>query len=369
MDAIKELIENIIRACGVSGGAVPVVRHVALAVVAVLLAWLAEALCRRLLVPLVRRITSRTAVTWDDVLFSDKVLLAFCRVVPAVVIWQLLPLVFYQFPTAREVISRLTAIYITIATAHLFVVFINTFKNLDTGHGTNTRQYMQTFCGVLKILLLFVAAIVVVAIAINKSPMTLLAGLGATSAILMLVFKDTIEGLVAGVRLTSNDMLHVGDWITVPAAGADGTVEEMTLTTVKIRNFDNTIITVSPTALVSGSFKNWIGMQQSPGRRVSRKLLFDVRSIHFTDEGPTNMALFRQAVEDYLQENELLNHDMLMMVRQLEVTQYGIPLELYFFLKEKAWKEYEHQLAAIVEHVAAMAPAYGLQLAAPVRTE
>ena len=137
----------------------------------------------------------------------------------------------------------------------------------------------------LRIVVIFIGIIIVIGIAIGRSPLTLLAGLGATSAVLMLVFKDTIEGLVAGIRLTSADMMHVGDWITVPGTIADGTVIEMNLTTVKIQNFDNTIVTVSPMALVSGSFQNWKGMQAAAGRRVNRQVFFDFRSIHFVEIG------------------------------------------------------------------------------------
>ena len=188
-------------------------------------------------------------------------------------------MVFYQYPTVRELLARLTAIYITVMSVRLATVFINSFKELDSSHRSSTQQYFHSFCGVLKILMIFIASVVVVAIVIDKSPLKLFAGLGATSAILMFVFKDTIEGLVAGIRLTSNNMLHKGDWITVASAGANGIVEEMTLTTVKVRNFDNTIITVSPTSLVNGSFQNWLGMQQSDGRRVNRVVYYDFRSV------------------------------------------------------------------------------------------
>ena len=155
-------------------------------------------------------------------------------------------------------------------TVRLITVLITSFAQLETSHSSSVRQYIKTFCGVLKIVVIFIAVIVTVAIIFGKSPLSLLAGLGATSAVLMLVFKDTIEGLVAGIRLTSNEMVKKGDWITVPSTTADGIVEEISLTTVKVRNYDNTIVTVSPITLVNGSFQNWKGMQQSSGRRVKR---------------------------------------------------------------------------------------------------
>jgi miniconductance mechanosensitive channel len=227
--------------------------------------------------------------------------------------------------------------------------------------------------------MMFFAAIIVVAIIIDRDPIKLFAGLGATSAVLMLVFQDTIKGLVAGIRLTSNDMLHKGDWITVPKAGANGIVEEMTLTTVKIRNFDNTIVTVTPQTLVDDSFQNWIGMQKSQGRRVNRRVYYDFRGIRIVDDAlreqlinkkyfkegeikpdDVNMTLYRRYVEDYLRRHPMVNTNMTLMVRQFEATQAGLPLEFYFFLKEKSWVEYEHQLAEIMDFIYAITPDFGL---------
>ena len=207
--------------------------------------------------------------------------------------------------------ARATAIYITVAGMRLLFVFIQQLKVLDTGRRTSVQQYVISFLGILRVATLFVGSIVIIALAIGQSPMRLFAGLGATSAILMLVFKDTIEGLVAGIRLTSANMVHVGDWITVPGTEVNGTVTEMNLTTVKVRNFDNTIFTISPKTLVNGTFQNWKGMQGSGGRRVRRIIYFDFRSIRNVEltsedgkrkETVTNMAQFRRAVEDFLAE-------------------------------------------------------------------
>lgn len=151
-----------------------------------------------------------------------------CRIVPALVIWQLMPLVFYQFPIVQDMLARLCAVYLTVMTTLLVVSIINRLQYLDSKPGSSRSQYLKSFCGVLRILFIFIAVIIVIAILIDRSPMTLLAGLGATSAILMLVFQDTINGLVAGIRLTSNDMIHIGDRITVPGAFVDGTVIDIT---------------------------------------------------------------------------------------------------------------------------------------------
>ena len=432
MEEIRKFVENLIQMAGVTGGAVPVVRHILLTITAILLAMLSDLLCRRLLVPIIMKVTDKTEVTWDDVLFNKKVLTSACHIVPAVVIWSLMPLVYLEYPIFKEILERATGIYIVVMSVRTALVFIGSFKGLESSEErrSSAQQYFHTFCGVLRILMLFVAGVVVVAILLGKNPLTLFAGLGATSAVLMLVFKDTILGLAAGVRLTSNDMLHKGDWITVKSVDANGIVEEMSLTTVKVRNFDNTIVTISPATLVNGSFQNWIGMQKSGGRRVQRKVYFDFRSIRLVDEelrarllekhfatedsfkpkeslqkmlakaevgnehqtemekdqnaglgnarqhehqvladlrnpaalAPTNLQLYRKYMEKYLRERPEVNTEMTLMVRQLEATQCGLPMEFYFFVKDKVWVNYEHILAEIMEHSYALSAEFGLKI-------
>ena len=432
MEEIRKFVEDLIQMAGVTGGAVPVVRHILLTITAILLAMLSDLLCRRLLVPIIMKVTDKTEVTWDDVLFNKKVLTSACHIVPAVVIWSLMPLVYLEYPIFKEILERATGIYIVVMSVRTALVFIGSFKGLESSEErrSSAQQYFHTFCGVLRILMLFVAGVVVVAILLGKNPLTLFAGLGATSAVLMLVFKDTILGLAAGVRLTSNDMLHKGDWITVKSVDANGIVEEMSLTTVKVRNFDNTIVTISPATLVNGSFQNWIGMQKSGGRRVQRKVYFDFRSIRLVDEelrarllekhfatedsfkpkeslqkmlakaevgnehqtemekdqnaglgnarqhehqvladlrnpvalAPTNLHLYRKYMEKYLRERPEVNTEMTLMVRQLEATQCGLPMEFYFFVKDKVWVNYEHILAEIMEHAYALSAEFGLKI-------
>lgn len=381
MDTIKIYVEELIRLCGISGSAVPIVRHALLVLVAVLLAWMAGVLCRRIFVPLIHKLTSRTNNQWDEVLLNDNVLVTACRIIPAIVIWQLLPLVFYQYPAVREVLTRFTAIYIVVMSVRLFITFLTSVTQLELSRSSSVRQYINTFCGVIKILVIFLAVIIVVAILFDKNPMSLIAGLGATSAILMLVFKDTIEGLVAGIRLTSNDMVKKGDWITVPSTPADGIVEEISLTTVKVRNFDNTTVTVPPLTLVNGSFQNWRSMQRGAGRRVKRLLFVDFRSVKIlTDEQKNalavngyftteelkgeviNVALFRTYIEKYLSSRKEVNEKMTLIVRQMEATQCGLPLEVLFFIKNDKQINYEHTLADIIEHIYAYTNAFGLTI-------
>lgn len=381
LEQIRIFVENVILSLGVHGHAVPVLRHVLLTVVALLLALVAELICRYVFVPLILKIVKRTEAKWDDVIFDYKVLKIACRIVPALVIWKLMPLVFYQIPVVQEALARLTAVYLTIATTQLAVGIIDRLRYLNTKPGNSTSQYLKSFCGVLKILTIFIAAIVVVGILINRSPMNLLAGLGATSAILMLVFKDTIDGLVAGVRLTSNEMIHIGDWITLTDGSIDGTVQDITLTTVKVKQGDNSIATVSPQTLVNGSFLNWKDMLEGGGRRVKKVVYFDVRSIRIADDDlkknllakgyvkeedlkgdVINIGLFRHYMEHYLSKREDVNPKMTLLLRQLDATQAGVPIEFYFFLSNKDWVPYEHSTSDILEHVYAYAHEFGLKI-------
>ena len=364
-----------------------------LVIFTLLLSWLAFVICHRLVVPITMKITEKTNTDWDDVLLNERTLRKACLIVPAIVVWMFIPKIFIRMPDMMMLLERLTSIYITVMSTRLAIEVINSMKMLNPDAQSAHHQYLHTFCGVLKIVVVFLAVIVIVSIVINRNPLTLLAGLGATSAILMLVFKDTISGLVAGIRLTSNDMLHKGDWITVEKAGVNGTVEEITLTTVKVRNFDNTIMTITPQTLVDDSFQNWKPMQEGEGRRVMRRVYFDFHSIrvitpdirqtlisrhYFTEEEISNAAtvsgsfaarpqqvnltLFRRWADRYLASHPLVNADMTHMVRQLEATQKGLPVEFYFFLREKRWKEYENQKDEILERLYAAVEDFGLSI-------
>lgn len=381
MEQVRIVVEKLIQMCGITGVAVPVVRYVSLSLAAIFFSWLSYIIAKKLLIPIINKLTARTKATWDDVLLNRDVLLKVCAIVPAIVIYKLLPLVFYEAPFVQEMLNRLTSIYITVTSVQLGIAVINSFRNLETTNSSSKQQYLQSFCGVLKIVAIFIGVIVVVALVIGKSPMKLFAGLGATSAVLMLVFKDTIEGLVAGIRLTSNDMIRRGDWITVPSTTVDGEVMEMTLTTVKVQNFDNTIVTVSPKTLVDGSFQNWKGMQESDGRRVKRLVYFDFLSIKpATQElkdmcqekgfltaqevkgDLTNLGLYRKYMENWLKQSPEVNTKLTCMVRQREATNTGLPIEFYFFLSNKEWIVYEHNLAEIMEWAYTMASEFGLHI-------
>lgn len=383
MDQITKYIEELLASTTLTGGWLSFVTMFALCAVTALVAWLVYMLCIKIVTPLLVRITKHTDMIWDDYLLNPQVLHSACNVVPAIVVWQMLPPLFIAHPVIQTLASKATAIYITITVMRLAITFIGSFKLFDSekDHRTAAQQYFHSFCGVLKIVVLFLGVIVIVAIVIDRSPLTLLAGLGATSAVLMLVFKDSITGLVAGIRLTSNNMVSKGDWITVDKLGANGVVEDITLSTVKVRNFDNTIVTLPPQKLIEDSFQNWQGMQQSGGRRVTRMIYIDFHSIGIADDNlkqrlverklinkadmhsnVVNLTLFRNYIEWWIYNNKEVNTDLTFMVRQLQPTNTGLPIEVYFFLKNKEWKTYEHNLAEIMERIYAFAPEFGLKI-------
>ncbi|WP_314787794.1 mechanosensitive ion channel family protein [Prevotella nigrescens] len=381
MHTISRFIEHALLSLNVEHTTAYVIRHALLVIIVFLLAFLAGFLCRKVLVPLVTKLTSKTSLEWDSVLFDKTVLYTACSIVPAVVIWELLPKVFFQYPFVEDALLRLTAVYIAINSTRLVLQIVDRLRNLRQSEGSAGSQYLRSFLGVLRIIVIFIAVIVVISILLNKNPMSLFAGLGATSAVLMLVFKDTIEGLVAGIRLTSNEMVHVGDWITVPGTPVDGNVVDITLTTVKVRQFDNTYTTVSPLTLVNGSFKNWQGMTDSGMRQVVKRIYFDVHSIRLlnsetrqnltgknmvapeeTEGEVVNIGLFRHYIEAYLRKRDDVSKSATLLVRQLEATQSGVPIELYFFIGTTDWVSYEQKTSDILEHIYAYANEFGLQI-------
>ena len=202
MEEIRKFVDEMITWAGVTGDFVPMLRHILLTITAILLAILSDFLCRKILVPLISKITDKTVIAWDDILLNKKVLTSACHIVPAVVIWSLMPLIYLEYPIFKEILERVTGIYIVVMSVRTALVFIGSFKGLEDSQErrSSAQQYFHTFCGVLKVLMLFVAGVVVVAILLGKNPMTLFAGLGATSAVLMLVFKDTITAFLTPYR-------------------------------------------------------------------------------------------------------------------------------------------------------------------------
>ena len=344
--------------------------------------YLVDILYHRLLIPVVKRLTRSTRSQWDDILLNNTLLKDLSRLIAPLLIAFLLPLAFSKGDSVLGFLLKVNAIYLVAVITKLLCTLFSSLYELSNQQDRFKNRPLKGIYQMLKIVVICVALIIGVSILIDKNPGYILTALGASAAVLMLVFKDTIMGLVAGVQLSANDMLRPGDWISMPKYGADGDVIEVTLTTVKVRNWDNTITTIPPYALVSDSFQNWRGMQESGGRRIKRSIFIDMRSITFCteeqkeelrrhgwskdlerdDEFVVNLHLFRNYLEDYLRHHSRVNQNMTIMVRQLQPTAQGLPLELYFFSDGTDWVPYEHLQAEIFEHVFAMLPTFNLRV-------
>ena len=352
-------------------------------VVIAFIVMVANLLFRRIFIPLVKKVVHKTRTTWDDISLSEGLLVDLSRLVPPLLLAVLLPLAFGGMRSSiLSLLLRVNAVYLVAVVAKLLCSLLSSFYELSNRQNSLKNQPLKGVYQMLKIVVICVALIIVVSILIDKNPTTVLTALGASAAVLMLVFKDTIMGLVAGVQLSANDMLRPGDWITMPKYGADGDVIEVTLTTVKVQNWDKTITTVPPYALVSDSFQNWRGMRDSGGRRVKRSIYIDMRSISFCtaeqmsefeqrgwlegiereDKFVVNLHVFRGYLERYLRQHHRVNQDMIIMVRQLQPTAQGLPLELYFFSDGTDWVPYEHLQSEVFEHVFAVLPTFGLRV-------
>lgn len=341
----------------------------------VLLAYLLIKLCRRIMIPAVKRFTAKTAVKWDDYLFNDEVLNNLCQMIPPVVFLVLIPIAFPEDSEILRFALKIFNIYLVVVILKLVCSVINSIYTISTEDDKLKDKSLKGFYQTIKLVVICVGVIIIISTLLDKSPVAILTGLGAGAAILMLVFQDTIKGLVAGVQLTANDMLRTGDWITMPKYGADGDVIEVSLTTVKVRNWDKTITTIPPYALVNDSFQNWRGMFDIGGRRVKRSINIDMRSVRFcspeemeyyrqqpwmegfeeTGHEEVNLHVFRQYIGYYLRHHSKVHQEMLILVRQLQPTAQGLPLELYFFSASTMWIKYEALQAEVFEHVLAMA--------------
>ena len=355
-----------------------------IAALLVILAIGLDYLCQAIFVCSMKKLAQHTHYQWDSLLLKRKVVHHLVHTIPGILVYALLPLAFIRGKGLLLLSQKICAVYIVFALLLAINGFILVFLDMYNMRQVNKNRPIKGFMQVLQVLLFFIGGIVIIAILIGKSPASLFAGLGASAAILMLVFKDTILGFVAGIQLSANDMLRPGDWITVPGSNANGIVQEITLNTVKIQNFDNTISTIPPYTLVSASFQNWRGMVESGGRRVMKSIFLDLNTIKFCtpdmlntfrkeiplladykpDEGvtPTNSQMFRVYVEKYLTSLPVVNTDLDLIISQLQSTEYGVPIQIYFFSRNKIWKEYERIQSDIFDHFFAMIPKFELKV-------
>ncbi|PRH81754.1 mechanosensitive ion channel family protein [Arenimonas caeni] len=367
-----------------------------------LVAWLADQLTRRLLVRVLVQLVQASPVKWDDAILRRGVIRRLSHTVPAIVIYLGAPLLPGVPEGVVAVARNVAAAYVVLTAAQALSAFLSSLQDIyesrDPVRARNRpiKGYLQ----VAKIVLFVLAAVLVIAVLVEKSPLLLLSGFGAMTAVLMLVFKDTILSLVASVQLNSNDMVRVGDWIEMPKYGADGDVIDVALHTVKVQNWDKTITTIPTHALIADSFKNWRGMSESGGRRIKRALQIDQGTVRYLDneerqalsrfvllqpylekkaaelaewnatqEGRapvnlrrlTNLGTFRAYARAYLQAHKGIHQGMTLLVRQLPPGPEGLPLEIYCFTATTAWGEYEDIQSDIFDHLLAILPEFGLR--------
>lgn len=331
----------------------------------------------------VEYIVHKSPTTWDDDLINDRLMRAIAQLSPAMAVHWLIPGLFGETAGSVDWLSAITSLYIVWAAVRVVTIFIDNlyqaFLHRPGLKGYAVKGIFQMF----KLIVIGVGVIIGLSIIIGKSPTVILTALGASAAVLMLVFQDTILGLVASVQLTANKMLSRGDWIESAANNLDGEVLEVTLTSVKVRNWDNSVSTIPPYSLIKGSFRNYQPMSLSGGRQVKRPIYIDVNSVRFCTpeeldelerlgwlEGlgidkaskVVNMQLLRRYLDAWLEQNPVVNHSMTYMVRQLAPTPNGLPLELYFYISDTRFKNFETLAADIFDHVYAVIGTFGLRI-------
>lgn len=359
-------------------------------VLALVLLCLLFALARRYLMPVIAHLLDKVDGELEHQTERERLQLAshVAHLVPAVVLISSAEKFFLHWPDFMSAVHLGLWIYLYCFAGMAFAALINFAAAIYSAVDRQSNVPYLGLAQILKLLDFIVVGILILSMLLDKSPVYLLSGLGALTAVLLLVFKDTILGLVASIQLATNNMVNRGDWIEMPKYGADGAVTEVALTTVKVQNWDNTITTIPTYALISDSFKNWRGMQQSGGRRIKRAIKIDIHSIGFLDEQEiqqlleqpvlqpffatqqakdllqqphlTNLKLFRHYTQWLLQQNPNINQDMTLMVRQLESNEVGLPLEVYCFSSDKVWANYEQIQAEIFETLFATLPLFTL---------
>lgn len=387
------LVERLLMMTSLSHTTIDKLERWVILLIIILFALAVDAVIRIGVARVLQQIVSRTKATWDDHIFNKDVIKRLCNFVTPTIIYILLPIAFSSTDGSNDgmhlILERGVEVWMVVACIRFVNVLLKVLFDIAEQHpawqGKPIKGLLQTGQGIV----MGIGAILIVSILIDKSPTLLLTGLGASAAVLMLIFKDSILGLVAGVQLAANNMLKVGDWISMPSRGIDGEVEEVSLTTIKVRGWDKTLQTLPPYLLISEPFQNWQAMRSSGGRRIKRSLNVDMNSIRFADEAYieqlrsneqsraliediatqsdegetlTNLDLFMRAVNNYLLHHPRVNPNMTIMVRQLQPSEWGLPIEMYCFSANVNWVPYENLQTEIISYVVAAAPLFGLRM-------
>jgi len=357
---------------------------------------------RRILVNLLHKLLDKTSPFLFKTLDKYQALAKIAAVVPLLIVFLLIPIALNSYPWLRDLGLLICNIAIMVKVSLFMLAMLDVLLDYTRRHGLNRKLPVKSILQLIKVVLVLILIVLIISTLLNKSPFYFLSGVGAMTAVLLLVFKDTILGFVAGVQLAANQMVGRGDWIEMPKYGADGEVLEVALTTVQVQNWDKTITMIPTYALISDSFKNWRGMELSGGRRIKRSINIDINSIRFLDQPMidhlmkiafikeyladkqqqmdannqlldtdlnitangrklTNIGTFRAYVEFYLRQHPLVNQDMTLIVRQLAATEHGLPIELYLFCTDQRWAAYESIQADLFDHIYAVLPEFKLR--------
>jgi miniconductance mechanosensitive channel len=374
-----------------------------LAAIVLMLSYAANYFAKLFIKKVVHRIIRASIWDWDDVFMHNKVFSRLSHLAPAVVIWLMAEWALEGYPNWTEGVQKLSYLYIIVIVAIILGSVLDSLHQLYLSRAADSRRPIKGYIQLLKIVLAIVVMLFVAGVIFEKDVSSLVLGLGGMAAVLMLIFQDTITGLVSSMQISGNQMVKVGDWISMPSRGVDGDVIDMTLYTVKVRNFDRTILTVPTNALMRESFQNWAGMAESGGRRIKRSLKINMKSVKFVDEElrdklykieilrpyieekereietfnkehsvditcpvngrrMTNLGTFRAYIKAYLGRHPQINTEMIYMIRQLQPDENGIPLEVYVFSAEKEWVKYEGVQADIFDHLLAVIGYFDLQV-------
>lgn len=400
---LEDWLGGILKNEGLTGNSLLYIKTIILFSLVLVLAALLFFVAKKIIVRGVHAFLIRTTTKWDDALIEHKVFVRLTHLVPALVFKTFLPLVFADFEWLLIFITKITDIYIFLVLVNVFIAFLKAseahFSSLDIFKNKPLASYFQLG----RILIYIATSILVLSILMGKSPLVFLSAFGALSAILLLIFKDTILGLVASVQISSNDMVRVGDWIEMPKFNADGDVVAINLNTIKIKNWDKTVTTVPTYHFITDSFKNWRGMRETGGRRIKRSIYINLRSIKFVDpemrerfkrfhivtdyitcrqqeieaynlkynidtstlingRRMTNIGVFRQYAQTFLETHPGVNQNLFVLVRQLQPDANGLPLEIYCFTKSVAWADYEGAQADIFDHLLAASNHFDLEV-------
>lgn len=394
---------ELISTFGFSSYSTTIITTLVLSIALVIILYVIDFLFRKVLLLVLTNVIRKSKTKIDDLLVKNKVLQFVTHIVPIIVAQEAIPLIFKGFPNWIKIAMQITDVALVVAIGLLFSAVFKTFRDFLRSKKSFADKPIDSYLQVMNISLFFVCGILIFSIVTGKSPLTFLVSLGAASAILMLVFKDSILGFVASIQVSMNDMVRVGDWIEMTKYGADGTVIEINLGSVKVQNFDKTITTIPTYALVSDSFRNYRGMQNAGGRRIKRSINIKMNSIRFVTEEEieelkkikmlydfivdrsseieqynfsnkvdptvwangrrmTNIGLFRQYIKTYTYNSPKIRKDLMFEVRQLQPTEHGLPIELFMFTNTTVWNEYEVIMADIFDHIIAVVPFFHLEI-------